>query len=60
MFLSDIYGPRWVVMGMIVKIAQSVSFHFPFLLLVQHGCLSVILGSLGCVSLLLIGFLGSN
>ena len=55
MFFSDIYGPRWVVMGMIVKIAQSVSPYFPFLSL---GCLFFILGSLGCVSLF--GALGSN
>jgi len=24
MFLSDVGGPRWVVMGMVVKLAQSV------------------------------------
>lgn len=25
MFLSDMGGPRWVIMGMVVKLAQSVS-----------------------------------
>lgn len=25
MFLSDIAGPRWVIMGIVVKLAQSVS-----------------------------------
>ena len=24
MFLSDVAGPRWVIMGMVVKLAQSV------------------------------------
>ena len=30
MFLSDVAGPRWVIMGMVVKLAQSVSLtHLP-------------------------------
>ncbi|KAG6888567.1 hypothetical protein C0995_007356 [Termitomyces sp. Mi166 len=27
MFLSDMGGPRWVIMGMIVKMAQSIGLH---------------------------------
>ncbi|GLB43428.1 putative fungal specific transcription factor [Lyophyllum shimeji] len=27
MFLSDMGGPRWVVMGMVVKLAQSIGLH---------------------------------
>ncbi|KAF8159767.1 fungal-specific transcription factor domain-containing protein [Crassisporium funariophilum] len=27
MFLSDMGGPRWVIMGMVVKLAQSVGLH---------------------------------
>lgn len=31
MFLSDMGRPRWVMMGIVVKMAQSVSFHPLFL-----------------------------
>ncbi|KAF8998585.1 fungal-specific transcription factor domain-containing protein [Cyathus striatus] len=27
MFLSDMGGPRWVIMGMVVKLAQSIGLH---------------------------------
>lgn len=40
MFLSDMGGPRWVMMGIVVKMAQSVSstvaFFVFFLILTPH------------------------
>lgn len=36
MFLSDMGGPRWVLMGMAVKLAQSVSAHLKFTVLRTH------------------------
>lgn len=58
MFLSEISSPRWAIMGMVVKLAQSVSIR-PFLLLFTDAyrtppCFSSLLSAYGTYCLFFI------
>ena len=50
MFLSEISGPRWIIMGMVVKLAQSVSHSQLIKTVLRQALTYVFYIRLACVS----------